>query len=162
MEGRIPRLEPFSADALFDVEEAMTVPVVAERDLVMLGRAVDRAVDSSPWDVAIGFPTGTASFSEFDRTKAGLDICSMRWGGGLVRSNGWAKVGTSVKRRDAVEWSRSVVEVVAVLILLEGIKGLVEEGRESPWARANEVLVGLGDIGEVTAVVGLLCSLDKR
>lgn len=78
-------------------------------------------------------------------------------------SNGWVWAGTSVKRRDAVDWSRSVVEevpeTVAVLVL-----GEARGGSEMEWAsaEAKELLVGLGLLGEVAVLPWVPCSLDSK
>lgn len=71
-----------------------------------------------------------------------------------------------MKRRDAVEWSRSVVEEVPETVV---VLDLVEARGwcEMEWVRAEakELLVGLGLLGEVVVVVVLLwvlCSLDSR
>lgn len=72
MEGWMPRLElPLSAEALLEDEAAMTVPVVADLDLVILRGAV---VEDSSWE-EVGWEEGAswASFCDWDRAKGGQE-----------------------------------------------------------------------------------------
>lgn len=73
-------------------------------------------------------------------------------------------VGTSVKRRELVEWSRSVAVSVAATVALADFELLSETDRERPWRNVKEEEdgeVALGEEGEVLEL-WLLWSLDRR
>lgn len=114
MEGRTPVTLPSSAGLLLD-EVAMTVPVVADLDRVILRRPVDSLLSNVVIAVGAGGRCGgVRAAAVLDR---GIDVLSSR--AELVGdgSNGWDWVGTSVKRRELVEWSTFAAEPVVETIV---------------------------------------------
>lgn len=114
MEGRTPLGLPDSAVSL--VDEAIAVPVVAALDRVMLRLLCE----FGSADVVTAVPGGGALI-ESDCTAAGSTATSRSSGVDLDDGpKGWDKVGTSVKRRDAVEGS-SAVDMLEVVFEVLGV-----------------------------------------
>lgn len=111
MEGKTPRL-PFSAESL--VEVAMTEPVVADLDRVILRRP---AGSSSP-NVVTAVPVAGPSW---DLGRGVVIPCCSSLGFVLEGPSGWDSVGTNVKRREMVEGLRSVGVVAVVVSVVVGV-----------------------------------------
>lgn len=158
MEGRTPRL-PFSAASL--VEEAITEPVVADLDRVILRRTAES------WSPNVVTAVGAVGASEDLRRGVGGGGCGCGEQGDsgdcssagfvLEGPSGWDSVGTSVKRRDAVEGLRSVGVVGVVVSVV--VVGVYEIDRVRPWLGLD---AGSGGLELEEEEEGPLWSLDSR
>lgn len=141
-------------------EVAVTVPVVADLDRVILRRAVDSFLSNVVIAVAAG------GWCDVDRAAAapgrGIGGSSSRVELVGDGSNGWDWVGTSVKRRELIDWSMFAAEPVVEFAFLEKAE-LSEVVRVRPWPDLKEEEigeVGVDELGEVL-VLCVLCSLDR-
>lgn len=124
MEGRTPRC-PFSVASL--AEAAMTDPVVADLDRVILRRAA--AGSSSPSVVSKDPVVGPSwDLGRIDVECCGGCCSSSR--SALDGTNGWDSVGTKVKRREPIEGLNSVGDAVVVVFV---VLGVYEIDRLRPW-----------------------------
>lgn len=176
MEGRMPvRPLPSSAGlvviaVVVEEEVAMTVPVVADLDRVILRRPVDSC---SLCDVVAAVANGGGSGGI--GAVSGVDCVVLRgvprWSssslseGGLSGDGGLnegADVGTSVKRRESVGRSTSLAEFsdAATGATLDEEAGASEVDRARVWGGLKKD--EFGETGDVVVVGEVLWSLDSR
>lgn len=143
MEGLTARLP--SSPVLGSVEGvvAMTVPVVADRDRVMLRRPVEMPCVSSKGTIELW-----VARRPVDRT-----VLEWSWSGAGLERSGSSElelVGTSVNRRELTGLSKSAAPVAvaaSVVVVLEE-EGLSEWDRVRPSGDQRMGEVG-GEVGEV-------------